>query len=160
MGTCATTQNLRYPKFALSVFRLSFQETPIGEVIEGMENVENFYSQYGDGPPFGKGPAQGKIHSGSGYIEENFPKLDKFLHCKVERLNGEEEVEVGVNLSRKADGVTDEEEFQKAHFKSAQMGNQPHLGDDSLLVYGIVVASMILCVIVSMKKKKVSGKFN
>ena len=70
MGTCATTQNVHSPKFALSVFRLSFQETPIGEVIEGMENVENFYSQYGDGPPFGKGPAQGKIHSGSGYIEE------------------------------------------------------------------------------------------
>lgn len=26
-----------------------------------MENVENFYS-YGDMPPWGKGPEQGKIH--------------------------------------------------------------------------------------------------
>jgi hypothetical protein len=37
-------------------------------------------------PPWGKGPVQGKIHGHPEYIEENFPKTDKFLHCKVERM--------------------------------------------------------------------------
>jgi hypothetical protein len=59
-------------------------ETPLGKVIEGMENVRNLYS-YGDGPPFGNGPAQGKIHSGRRYIEENFPLLDHFITCTVKR---------------------------------------------------------------------------
>lgn len=35
-------------------------ETPFGEVVEGMENAINWYS-YGDMPPWGKGPKQGKI---------------------------------------------------------------------------------------------------
>ena len=35
-------------------------ETPFGEVVEGIENAVNFYS-YGDMPPWGKGPVQGKI---------------------------------------------------------------------------------------------------
>ena len=35
-------------------------ETPFGEVVEGIENALNFYS-YGDMPPWGKGPVQGKI---------------------------------------------------------------------------------------------------
>lgn len=60
-------------------------ETPVGKMVEGMENVKNFYSGYGDGPPFGNGPAQGKIHSGPRYIEENFPLLDHFKTCTVQR---------------------------------------------------------------------------
>eukprot|EP00977_Amphora_coffeiformis_P013895 scaffold3782_cov170-Amphora_coffeaeformis.AAC.14 len=35
-------------------------ETPFGEVVEGIENAINWYS-YGDMPPWGKGPKQGKI---------------------------------------------------------------------------------------------------
>lgn len=58
---------------------------PVGKLIEGMDNVKNLYSGYGDGPPFGKGPAQGKIHSGRRYIEENFPLLDSFKTCTVQR---------------------------------------------------------------------------
>jgi hypothetical protein len=90
----------------------SIQETPIGEVIEGMEHVEQFYS-YGDMPPWGKGPVQGKIHGHPSYITENFPKTDRFLTCKVERLR--ETSEKGVNaVLMKEDGTTDEEAFQKA----------------------------------------------
>jgi cyclophilin family peptidyl-prolyl cis-trans isomerase len=59
-------------------------ETPIGQVIEGMENVKNFYS-YGDMPPWGKGPVQGKIHGHPEYIENEFPLTDKFVKCHVER---------------------------------------------------------------------------
>jgi hypothetical protein len=91
---------------------LSHQETPIGEVIEGMENVDNLYS-YGDMPPWGKGPEQGKIHNPS-YITENFPKTDKFRTCKVERLRETKTSERGVNVLMKEDGTTDEEEFHKA----------------------------------------------
>jgi cyclophilin family peptidyl-prolyl cis-trans isomerase len=65
-------------------------ETPVGRVIEGMEHVRAFYS-YGDMPPWGRGPVQGKIHSGREYIEENFPLTDSFETCQVERLrNGKD----------------------------------------------------------------------
>lgn len=60
-------------------------ETPVGRVVEGMEHVEAFYS-YGDMPPWGQGPVQGKIHSGREYIDENFPLTDSFETCHVERL--------------------------------------------------------------------------
>lgn len=60
-------------------------ETPIGKVISGMENVQNFFGGYGDMPPWGKGPVQGKVHSGRSYIDENFPRIDHFETCTVER---------------------------------------------------------------------------
>lgn len=60
-------------------------ETPIGKVTKGMDAAEGFYS-YGDMPPWGKGPEQGRIHNGPQYIENNFPLIDKFLECTVKRL--------------------------------------------------------------------------
>lgn len=57
-------------------------ETPFGEVIEGMEHIEELYS-YGDMPPWGKGPVQGKIHNNPDYIPNEFPLLDKFETCTV-----------------------------------------------------------------------------
>lgn len=100
------------------------QETPLGEVIQGMENIEKLYS-YGDMPPWGKGPVQHKIYDGPSYIEDNFPETDKFHHCKVERLG-----DGGANagdpmIVRKADGTTDEEEFHKAR-EEAQQRQQRH----------------------------------
>lgn len=70
-------------------------ETPIGEIDEGMDVVEHFYS-YGDMPPWGKGPVQQKIHSGPAYMEENFPLTDKFTTCQVQRLTtaAEREAEI------------------------------------------------------------------
>ena len=63
-------------------------ETPFGEVVEGIDNVRNLYSVYGDSPPWGEGPQQGQIHNqGSKYIEENFPLLDKFQTCTVRRMD-------------------------------------------------------------------------
>lgn len=62
-------------------------ETPIGKVIEGMDAAKEFYS-YGDMPPWGKGPVQGKIYSGPEYIEEGFPLIDNFLECTVKRSGG------------------------------------------------------------------------
>lgn len=60
-------------------------ETPIGRVAEGMETVRKFNSDYGDMPPWGKGPEQHKVHNqGASYIEKEYPLLDKFLTCTVE----------------------------------------------------------------------------
>mmetsp|Transcript_3459 Transcript_3459/g.6327 ORF Transcript_3459/g.6327 Transcript_3459/m.6327 type:complete len:386 (+) Transcript_3459:110-1267(+) len=62
-------------------------ETPFGEVVEGMDNIKNLYSGYGDMPPWGKGPQQGPIRNrGSSYIEENFSLLDKFETCTLKRM--------------------------------------------------------------------------
>jgi hypothetical protein len=60
-------------------------ETPFGEVISGMDVANQFYS-YGDMPPWGKGPVQGKIYNGPEYINENFPLIDSFEKCSVERI--------------------------------------------------------------------------
>lgn len=63
-------------------------ETPFGEVTDGMDNVRKLYSGYGDMPPWGNGPEQGPIRNkGESYITENFPLLDKFLTCTVQRLD-------------------------------------------------------------------------
>lgn len=73
-------------------------ETPVGEVINGMENVRELYSGYGDMPPWGKGPLQGKIHRGPKYIEEEFPLLDSFKKCNIELPITAEEVAPNVRL--------------------------------------------------------------
>lgn len=50
---------------------------PVGEVVEGMETVDELYAGYGDGPPFGKGPNQELLtEQGNAYLNQNFPKLD------------------------------------------------------------------------------------
>jgi len=38
-------------------------ETPIGKVVEGMENVRDFYAGYGDMPPVSWHISFGRIHS-------------------------------------------------------------------------------------------------
>lgn len=58
--------------------------TPFAEVIQGMENVMNFYTGYGDGPPGGGGPDQAAIADiGNPYLEEHFPKLDIIKKAEV-----------------------------------------------------------------------------
>ena len=58
--------------------------TPFGEVIQGMENIMNFYTDYGDGPPNGSGPTQEAIAQlGNSYLEEHFPKLDYIKTARV-----------------------------------------------------------------------------
>lgn len=58
--------------------------TPFGEVIQGMENAQNFFMEYGDGPPNGSGPSQAAIADiGNGYLEEHFPKLDRIKKATI-----------------------------------------------------------------------------
>jgi len=58
--------------------------TPFGEVTQGLENVQSFYMDYGDGPPSGAGPDQAAIADiGNSYLEEHFPKLDYIKTARI-----------------------------------------------------------------------------
>lgn len=63
---------------------------PFGRVIEGMENVDKFYSAYGEGAPSGNGPSQEQIGSqGNQYLDKRFPKLTKIETARVVSENGQ-----------------------------------------------------------------------
>jgi len=48
-----------------------------GEVVEGMNVVEQLYSGYGEGAPQGRGPRQDLVGAGGkAYLDKEFPKLD------------------------------------------------------------------------------------
>lgn len=52
--------------------------SPIGEVVEGMDVVDAFYSEYGDGPPRGDGPYQAMVSArGNEYLDAEFPSLTR-----------------------------------------------------------------------------------
>jgi peptidyl-prolyl cis-trans isomerase A (cyclophilin A) len=58
--------------------------SPFGKVVSGMDVVEHFYGDYGEGAPSGGGPEQGQLKAeGNKYLEANFPKLD---YIKTARL--------------------------------------------------------------------------
>lgn len=57
---------------------------PIGEVVKGMDVVEDLYAGYGEGAPRGNGPNQGKIQRrGNKYLKEQFPKLDYLKNAEI-----------------------------------------------------------------------------
>ncbi|HEV2489955.1 MAG TPA: peptidylprolyl isomerase [Candidatus Acidoferrales bacterium] len=52
---------------------------PFGQVVEGMEVVQQFYGGYGD-----HGPDQGRLtNEGKAYVEKNFPQLDTIITAHV-----------------------------------------------------------------------------
>jgi peptidyl-prolyl cis-trans isomerase A (cyclophilin A) len=57
---------------------------PFGQVVEGMEVVDQLYKGYGDAPPRGAGPDQTRIRNeGNAYLDREFPKLDKITKTAV-----------------------------------------------------------------------------
>jgi peptidyl-prolyl cis-trans isomerase A (cyclophilin A) len=57
---------------------------PFGEVIEGMDVVDAFYADYGDGPPRGDGPYQAMAAArGNEYLDADFPELTRILRATV-----------------------------------------------------------------------------
>ncbi len=57
---------------------------PIGEVVEGMDVVDAFYSEYGDGPPRGDGPYQAMAQArGNEYLDADFPELTRIVGVTV-----------------------------------------------------------------------------
>jgi peptidyl-prolyl cis-trans isomerase A (cyclophilin A) len=52
---------------------------PIGEVVEGMENVDKFYAGYGE-----NGPDQGRLaNEGKTYSDKSFPMLDHIITATI-----------------------------------------------------------------------------
>lgn len=57
---------------------------PFARVIDGMHVVEQFYAGYGESPPRGGGPEQGRMSSqGSVYLERFFPRLDSIVRARI-----------------------------------------------------------------------------
>ena len=51
--------------------------SPFGKVTEGMDVVGKINGEYGDGPPHGLGPVQGRVQAeGNAYLKKDFPNLD------------------------------------------------------------------------------------
>jgi peptidyl-prolyl cis-trans isomerase A (cyclophilin A) len=60
--------------------------SPFGQVVEGMDVVDNLYKGYGEGAPRGKGPDQGRIQAeGNAYLDKDFPQLDRVLSASLLR---------------------------------------------------------------------------
>jgi len=57
---------------------------PFGQVVQGMDVVDQFYSGYGEGAPRGHGPSQRRLQNqGDAYLRKDFPKLDRILRTRV-----------------------------------------------------------------------------
>src|SRR3954453_173504 len=58
--------------------------TPFGEVLQGMESVQDLYMGFREGAPQGSGPSQAAIADiGTPYLEEHFPKLDYIKKAQI-----------------------------------------------------------------------------
>ena len=58
---------------------------PIGQVVSGMDAVDNFYNGYGEGAPEGRGPDQQQANQqGNAYLEKGFPQLDYIKKATVQ----------------------------------------------------------------------------
>lgn len=58
--------------------------SPFGEVVEGLEAVDAFYAEYGDGPPRGEGVYQAMaIAKGDEYFDAEFPLLDTIEKASI-----------------------------------------------------------------------------
>ncbi|MEX2466060.1 MAG: peptidylprolyl isomerase [Gemmatimonadota bacterium] len=57
---------------------------PFGEVVEGMDVVDRFHADYGDGPPRGEGPYQAMVEArGNAYLDEEFPGLTRIVGASL-----------------------------------------------------------------------------
>ncbi len=60
--------------------------SPFGRVISGMNIVDALFAEYGEGPPRGRGPDQGRIQQeGNAYLTKDFPRMDFVKKATIER---------------------------------------------------------------------------
>ena len=58
---------------------------PFGRVVEGEAAVRKIFTGYGDGPPRGKGPDQGRLQmEGNAFLAKEFPKMDYIKKATIE----------------------------------------------------------------------------
>jgi peptidyl-prolyl cis-trans isomerase A (cyclophilin A) len=59
---------------------------PFGRVISGMNVVDSFHAEYGEGAPSGRGPDQGRLQrEGNEYLGKEFNKLDFIRKATIEQ---------------------------------------------------------------------------
>jgi cyclophilin family peptidyl-prolyl cis-trans isomerase len=59
---------------------------PFGQVISGMNVVDQLYADYGEGAPRGRGPDQGRVQQeGNAYLTRDFGKLDYIKKATIEK---------------------------------------------------------------------------
>lgn len=59
---------------------------PFGAVMQGMDVVQQLYSDYGEIAPMGTGPDEGRGEAeGNAYFEREFPKLDYIKKATIEK---------------------------------------------------------------------------
>ena len=122
-------------------------ETPIGEVIEGIKTLRGLYSDYGDMPPWGKGPIQHKIRTeGAKYISENYPQLDSFKTCTVSNSLEKEEkgTRLGSPMKQDQDVVSDSAPTEEEYLTQ----NVP------FIVGGITSFVVVACLIFSILQRR------
>jgi peptidyl-prolyl cis-trans isomerase A (cyclophilin A) len=57
---------------------------PFGRVSGGMDVVERFYSEFGEGPPRGRGPDQSRLQAeGEAYLQREFAPLDRVVRARI-----------------------------------------------------------------------------
>ena len=57
---------------------------PFGEIVDGMENVDQLTAIYGDVAPLGAGPDSSKIEmQGNSYLDRDFPRLDGIKTARI-----------------------------------------------------------------------------
>ncbi len=59
---------------------------PFGKVVTGSDVVNKIFTGYGEGPPRGKGPEQGRIQmEGNAYLSKEFPKMDYVKKATIDK---------------------------------------------------------------------------
>lgn len=151
-------------------------ETPIGTVIEGMENVKQFYDNYGDMPPWGNGPEQWRIEEeGINYMEKNYPRMDKFTTCTVNLVNPDTSNSQHFNrelLSKDSINMAQIQYKPKPHeLKLSTQGNDNPIAasqpkdlssflSESILVKLIGIPLVVIMIFLFSQKKKRTDKKN
>jgi peptidyl-prolyl cis-trans isomerase A (cyclophilin A) len=60
--------------------------SPFGRVTTGMNVLDALNGEYGDGPPRGRGPDQGRLQQqGNAYLKADFPSLDYVKKATIEK---------------------------------------------------------------------------
>ena len=60
--------------------------SPFGQVVSGMNVVDELNAEYGEGAPRGRGPDQGRIQTeGNAYLTKDFGRLDFVKKATIEK---------------------------------------------------------------------------
>lgn len=122
-------------------------EVPFGEVTSGGDVVDAWYKGYGDMPPWGKGPDQGKLHNrGNSYIRSEFPLIDFIQSCKVMENKHETPFEP-IFTELKEEGETDIQDIRSNLRQESEHSSEASMDTDSSILNHPAFRAIILLVV-------------